>query len=143
MSHIRESVRGVITSDVDSVLLMHRIKNSNEYWVLPGGWIDEWEDAMTAFMREIQEEIGNIVLSDIRKMTTLENIIGDQKNIQHIFSAHHVSGDISGWTGPEFNERFSVDNYYKIEAIRKEIISTLNIVPPEAKDLILEVLVSK
>ncbi len=39
------------------ILLIHRIKNGQEYFVFPGGGIIEHENAEDAVVREIKEEL--------------------------------------------------------------------------------------
>ena len=40
----------------DKVLLMHRVKNGDEYYTFPGGSVEENETIESAVLREILEE---------------------------------------------------------------------------------------
>lgn len=68
------------------ILLIHRIKNINgerkEYYVVPGGGIEEKENIKEATIRELKEEKGNQYFSLINK----------------------VSGVLGTGDGPEFND---------------------------------------
>lgn len=60
-----ESMRAgiVIYNPIEKeVLLIHRLKNEREYWVNPGGTVEENESALEAAIRETHEEI-NLKLS--------------------------------------------------------------------------------
>jgi 8-oxo-dGTP diphosphatase len=48
----------VLLDDQKKILLLHRNKGGLIQWELPGGKIDEGEDAVTTAVREIQEELG-------------------------------------------------------------------------------------
>ena len=50
------SCRAIIIKD-SKILLIHRFKNGEEYWVFPGGHIEAGESFDQALSREIQEEL--------------------------------------------------------------------------------------
>ncbi len=55
-------VRAIIIV-VGSILLIHRIKGGREYWVFPGGGVEEYDQSpIHALQRECLEEIGVEVL---------------------------------------------------------------------------------
>lgn len=47
----------VITDNEGKILLLHRNKNGIVHWELPGGKIDDGEDASETAVREIKEEL--------------------------------------------------------------------------------------
>ncbi|HSV85039.1 MAG TPA: NUDIX domain-containing protein, partial [Levilinea sp.] len=57
MARTDKRVTAVIIRD-HKVLLIHRFKNGSEYWVFPGGGVEEGEDLNTALKREVVEETG-------------------------------------------------------------------------------------
>src|SRR4030042_310951 len=54
---MRTNIRAaaIIVKD-DQILLMHRVKKGKEYWVLPGGGVEEGETPEETVLREIKEE---------------------------------------------------------------------------------------
>lgn len=46
----------MLKEDNSKVLLMHRIKNGEEYWTFPGGGVEEGETIEQAVLREVEEE---------------------------------------------------------------------------------------
>jgi 8-oxo-dGTP diphosphatase len=48
----------------DKILLMHRKKEGREYWVFPGGSVEEGETPEEAVIREIMEELSLKAISE-------------------------------------------------------------------------------
>lgn len=69
-------VKGLIRNSSGQYLLLkanvtNHSKGTQPYWDIPGGRIEENEDAITALRREIQEEIGVAQLTDITFLTAI------------------------------------------------------------------------
>ena len=69
---IRFGARGIVFNNKGKIAIIHKV-NKNEY-KLPGGGIDENEDAKIAFKRECEEEIASKV--------KILKILGQQRNIK-------------------------------------------------------------
>lgn len=54
---------GAVIRRGDMVLLIHRHKNGEEYWVLPGGGVEDEETLEEALRREVMEETSLEVVS--------------------------------------------------------------------------------
>lgn len=54
---------GAILRRDNKILLIHRHKNGQEYWVLPGGGIEDEETLEMALRREVMEETSMKILS--------------------------------------------------------------------------------
>lgn len=87
------------------ILLIHRIKNINgerkEYYVVPGGGIEEKENIKEATIRELKEETGlNIKLIKDEPLITLKT----EKGNQYFSLINKVSGVLGTGDGPEFSD---------------------------------------
>ena len=87
------------------ILLIHRIKNINgerkEYYVAPGGGIEDKENIVDATIRELKEETGlNVELIKNEPLITLKTKTG----IQYFSLINKVSGILGTGDGPEFND---------------------------------------
>ena len=99
------SCRAVIIND-SKILLIHRYKNGEEYWVFPGGHIEVGEAVDQALRREIQEELS---------MEAIE--IGEQFPYNHpdgsseIFAYCRVTDGTPQLGGPEQKIASQQDRY--------------------------------
>ena len=53
---------GVILDEKSRILLIHRNTEARKQWELPGGKVEPTEDAKSACIRELKEEIGVTVV---------------------------------------------------------------------------------
>lgn len=72
----------------DDILLIQRDRASEIYYVLPGGHIEDGEDAKTAVVREIKEETS----LNIRIIKKLENLLDKDATTHHIYLCEYISG---------------------------------------------------
>jgi 8-oxo-dGTP diphosphatase len=89
---ITDRVRAIILSD-GKVLLIHRQKKGEQYYVFPGGGIEDVETHETALKREVLEELGLNV--------SVGNIFTDYQNEAFYFCTI-VGGKLGTGDGPEF-----------------------------------------
>jgi len=94
---IKQRVAAVILKD-SKILLLHRFKGSQEYYVLPGGGVEEDESIADALRREIKEET-DLSLSELVKIAEFENM----GRLEHYFIAFNPKGKMktSGDTNPQ------------------------------------------
>jgi len=128
----RISARGIII-DNDSVILMFRRKinedgNVKEYYVLPGGGVEENETLDEAVMREMGEEFGV-------KVNIISFLGVDEKEFS-IANFYHLSikEGVPHLGGPELAKNCR-ENYYEIKYVK---ISELDSIDVMAKDMILK-----
>ncbi len=130
---MRESARMIII-DKDKILLMHRVKDGKEYYVLPGGGIEEGETPLIAVAREIKEETNLDVEVGPLMCKLSGDMSGERK--EHYFVAKSFSGDLA-LSGPE-KERQSADNKYSLEWIPLDRLGGLTLYPDEIKKKIMD-----
>lgn len=71
MARTNNRVTGVVIRD-GKILLLHRIRDGSEYWVFPGGGVEEGEELETGLKREMYEETGLNLVTFKRLFTTQE-----------------------------------------------------------------------
>ncbi|MEK7184275.1 MAG: NUDIX domain-containing protein [Patescibacteria group bacterium] len=71
------------------ILLMHRMSGEKEYYVFPGGKVEQGETPELAVLREILEEASMEVVVD----KLLYHLTYDSGEQQYFYLCNHVSGD--------------------------------------------------
>lgn len=123
--NMRQRVAGIIIKD-GQILLMHRVKNGEEYYVFPGGGVEENESSEAALKREMKEEVGLDVV-DYEIVFELEN--EGQKEVYYLIKK--FSGVVQ-LGGPE-KERMNENNQYQPEWIKLlKAVGLKNLFPREA-----------
>ncbi len=128
----RVSARAIILEGNEVLTMFRRKKKDNgdykEYYVIPGGGVEEPETLEETCIRELQEEYSvNITILGYLGFEEREETIG------HFFHAKITKG-IPVLGGPE-SERNNPDNYYEI---RKVNINNLDNIDIDAKEFILK-----
>jgi len=134
---MRDRAGGLLIEN-GNILLMHRIKNINgkrrEYYVVPGGGMEEGETLEEATKRELKEEIGiEVELISSEPLLSLE----EENGTQYFNLVKRISGIIGTGTGPEFTDpSYSDRGVYSAEMIPiKDIMNgQVNMVPEEIKE---------
>jgi len=121
-------VCAVIVRD-KKILLIHRIKEGREYWVVPGGGVESGEDMEKALRREILEETG-LRLFDFKFM---------EKDIDHeieyyLYRCEVQDGEPS-LGGPEKKDNCE-KNSYTLEWMLIEKTDGLDLYPKVIKNLL-------
>jgi len=125
---------GIILVCKDEILLIKRIKNGNQYYVIPGGGIEKDEDIISAAVREIREEINlKINKEDIHKFCEIKN--QDRTEIYFITEIKKQEFIICG----EEAERSNADNVYIPEWVSINKLQEINLLPEEIKIKIIKI----
>lgn len=124
-------VRAIIIKD-NSLLLIHRVREDKEYWVFPGGGVEEGETEKEALIREAREELGvDIVIG--QQFTSSElNVNSASAQREVFYFCIIIGGCLGSGTGTEFSQSNSKGTY-KLEWIDLSRISLHNILPEEVK----------
>lgn len=122
----------------ESVLFMYRKKNDREFYVLPGGHMQEGEKSEETLKREIMEE-ASIKVKDIKLAFEVRDYVKD--NFDYYYLCEFESGTLQ--LGGEEVQKNSPENVYELKWIGFKDIDELNILPKGAKEWIQETLVEK
>ena len=102
----------------DQILLLHRVKPSREYFILPGGGVEEGESIEEALVREVKEEL-SLEVKKWRFLFKIENLampseatIHKGNRDEYYFLIEEYVG-IPEIGGPE-KERMNEQNQYHI-----------------------------
>ena len=118
------------------ILLIHRWKNGEEYFVIPGGGAESGETAVQAAQREIQEELGwSLSEKQLQPAFSFRN--GQLLEIYFHATISHTS--VPMIQGVEAL-RSHAQNIYQPEWLDIEAIRNLNLRPAGLKNLLLDCL---
>ena len=128
---------GVIIVKNGKILLIHRLKDGRDFWVVPGGSVEEGESLEEAGRREIKEET-SLDVEIGEKLWEYENdYYGDGVRKEHYFLASKVSDEELVFTGNELTWAPKQDKYQP-EWVVLDKIKDINLVPEEVKGRIIE-----
>ena len=131
------TVRGIITKE-DKIAVIKRIRENEgkirEYYVLPGGGVEENESFEIAMKREAKEELG----VDINVKGTLYKFV-NRGELNTFMLCEITNGNIGSGVGPEFtSEDYKKNGQYIPMLLTKEQIRDIDLVPNEIRDRILK-----
>jgi len=119
----------------NTILMIHRYREGTEYFVLPGGHIEE-ETPEEAVIRELKEETSISANLDSK----ITEII-DEEGRKHIFfKCEYVSGEPRLDEKSSENKRMNENNQYLPKWIELSKISSITIWPEEAKEFLIKYL---
>ena len=109
-----------------TVLLIHRLKNGRDYWVIPGGGAESDETPVDTAIREINEELTiHLKSADLTQLFEYKS----QEN-EHFFYA-----EISFIAAPEISgeekERSNNANVYQPDWVAVKDLTQINLMPPK------------
>ena len=126
---MKKRVTAIVTHG-KNILLIYRFKNGEEYYVFPGGGVEEGESVEEALLRELEEETG-IIASLMMPLCVYKN-----DRLEYFF--HVPCSDVETKLGGPEVDRQSEANIYRLEWIPFNKIKDLPLVPTEMKDWIVE-----
>ncbi len=89
------------------ILLIHRFRNGNEFYVLPGGGVEKGETIEEAVIREIKEETNLVANEYIKKWDYFND---RDKRMHHFYLITDFSGELK-LGGEEAIENCKENNY--------------------------------
>ena len=130
-------VRAVILEG-DSVLLIHRIKRGQEYWVFPGGGIEQGETPEAALQRESREELGVEVRVGRQLAVHQLNLESKDQQQEIFYFCSIIGGKLGSGRGPEFQKGTSYEGMYVPEWVALAKIPQCCVMPEVIKKKLLE-----
>ena len=112
---------GIIIKN-NEILLIHRIRDDKEYWVIPGGSIEQGESIEQALDREILEELG-VRVEQKELLFEMEN----SGRSEYHFLIKQYSGEPK-MGGPELT-RMNEQNQFILETRDLTKLSEINLLP--------------
>lgn len=119
----RVSVRGIVETEKGlAVIYRRKLKGDKkvEYYVIPGGGVENSEDLETALKRELEEEL-NIEVN----IKDLAFKIETEDRIEYFYNCEYISGSFE-LNGEEI-ERNTKENYYEPTFISVNKINEMSI----------------
>ena len=119
----------------NKILVMFRRKNGEEYYVFPGGHMQQGEKPEQTALREVEEET-TIKCKNLKPAYEVNDYISGKEKKEYYFIGEWFSGTptLSG----EESRRTSSDNYYEPKWVEIQDIAKLLVYPAQAKEWILE-----
>ena len=132
------SVRGIVNYN-DKIVLIHRIKTKDDgtvrdYYVTPGGKIEENESHKEALRREIKEELG--IEIEIKDLCLELDDRDYNDSFQYFYNCNYKAGELGTGDGPEFTDKENYKGVFEIVLVDKKEISKLNLVPEKIKEIL-------
>lgn len=137
---MRIRVAGIIPME-DGYALMYRTGNQEnkiqDYYVFPGGGVEQGETLEEGVAREIKEEFG-IDVKVKQKIYELDN--GPINKKEYFFLCEYISGKFGTGDGPEFNNnpKYANRGRHIPTIVKKEELEDLTILPKEIKNKFVE-----
>ena len=116
--------------DLKAILLIHRLKNERDYWVIPGGGAENQETPIETAIREVNEELEIKLLPEkLKQLFEIDNEV--------IFLSQIKQTKVPRISGEE-KERSSTKNIYEPAWVTLKDLTTINLMPPEIAQQLLE-----
>ena len=110
----------------NKILLIRRFKNGEEYWVLPGGGVEDGENLDEALTREVREE----TCLDLLKYDFLGSC--EEEGSEHYFYSCVLDNGVPEIGGPE-KENNCKTNTYVLEWILINEVKKMSVYPVSFK----------
>lgn len=118
----------------NKVLLMHRLKDGEEYWTFPGGGVDEGETVENAVVREVMEETS--MPTEIEKLLYEHHY---ETSDQYYYLCKYISGEpILGNAIEKERMEKSTSDIYGPDWVAVEDLPTMLVYPLEIRDWFVE-----
>ncbi len=129
---------GIIIKD-DQILLMHRFNKGREYFVFPGGSVEDGETVEVAAVREMKEELSlDVKLGELFLEIFLKNDF-DWGRTSYFFFVESFTGKVA-LGGPEKEVMNEKNQYYPYWAKLEDLDKMTNLYPSELREKLIDFL---
>lgn len=132
MARTAARVSALIFRD-DKILLFHRFRDGNEYWVIPGGGIEEGETVEEALRRELWEETSLQLISSQHAFDFFHTLF-EEERISHFFTCQTQGEPMLG-DGPEKLSSSESNQYILTWVPVKELDKLTSLYPSAASEI--------
>ncbi len=134
MTRVAIRAVAVLVKD-DKVLLVHRTRNGKEFWVFPGGGVEEGENVEEAVVREVEEE-ASTKCKIVKLLYT--HIYSNLGHKQFYYLCDYISGNPKLGDFNELETMKNEDQTYEPGWIKIESLSKKLVYPLEIRDWLIE-----
>lgn len=132
MARTNVRVSAIIIRD-NKILLIHRKKNGEEYWVFPGGGVEDTETAQEGIIREVKEETN----LDVLKCELAFDSHNEASKKDEPFYFCEVSDGEPEIVGEE-KDKHNPENWYHLEWVELDEVKDIWLVPEAAKNKVIK-----
>jgi 8-oxo-dGTP diphosphatase len=129
---MKTRVRSVIMEN-NALLLIHRIMQGREYYVFPGGGVEEGETEQAALAREALEELGVSVEVGEQFAECKLGPSGSEDQKEVFYRCRITGGTLGTGQGPEFQTGTHYEGMYLLEWIPYDELPGKDILPEQVK----------
>lgn len=100
-------VRVFVLDEQKRVLMVKHEQDGHEFWIIPGGGIEEREHSKAAAIREVKEETG-LDIEIERLLWVVEEVSERGMRLAFYFLAHAAGGEMHLGRDPEFDSEHQI-----------------------------------
>lgn len=126
MTKRRINVRAVVVRDNTILAVKHRLSDGSEaeYWALPGGGLDPFEDLSTGVMREMKEELG--VEASVGKLLFVQQFHSRREDFDEELEFHFQVHDADIYDALDFmSTTHGADELVRVEFVDPKEVKIL------------------